>query len=339
MTAPDRLTDLLHRSADPDEPIHISATSGLPLAVEAGLAAELTPQFHADLRELTHQVVVSTRDAVRRTETKFNPIRRGRPLPPPAPPVAPHRPCEFCRPGRFAIGSPVLLADEDVGAVGGPLALARGNVARSAAPVSAVVFADSHDPLLTAAEFEALFEAALAYAWRVRRVAGPLCLSLFGNMGPHAVRAGGSIAHPHIQLVGTPHPLPARDHPPGYVQRLMAQHARLGLLVPFAGGVAWADLCPPKEHGFAMLTDDLLPGAAMLHRFVAAFAARGGATAWNFSATPLVDEGGPWLWSWVDRSGGVTSDIGALELLFRCAVVASDPCDTARVLRDAVAPG
>lgn len=339
MSVPNSLTDLLHRSADPDEPIHIAATPALPLAVDDALASELTAQFRSSLRDLTHQVVVGTRDTVRKTATQFNPLRRGRPLPPPAPPAPPQRPCEFCRPGRFHVESPVLLADEDVGAVGGPLALARGNVARSAAPVSAVVFADSHDPRQSAAEFVALFEAALAYAGRVRRVIGPFSLSVFGNMGADSPRSGGSLGHPHIQLVGTPHPLPARDHPPGYVQRLMAQHARLGLLVPFAGGVAWADLVPPKEHGFSMLTDDLLPGAAVLHRFVAAFADRGGATAWNFSATPLVDEGGPWLWSWVDRSGGVTSDIGALELLFRCAVVASDPCDTARVLRSAVAAG
>jgi diadenosine tetraphosphate (Ap4A) HIT family hydrolase len=313
------------------------------------------------------QPLVVARDVALGAEAMFNPLRARR-IAAPAPHPSLHRvvpltaepeACRWCGRGRSADGAaPRDLAVDLFGA----LYAANGRVRASAnwarqAPVSGIIFGDDrmHDVLaLSREDFRALFEAAELYVDAARAAFRDIeYFEVFINGG---TRSAASVAHAHAQVVGRarrhfayPETIASRA-PADYWASVRDVHRDLGLAAGFDGGVAWANLVPVKERDVTAVSATLPEGADMMHSILQALIGQGTN---SFSLTALLaprmarGRSGigrfrhwpPVIWRLVDRGDARVrhADIGCLEL-FGSAVVATDPFDVARWLRDRAAP-
>jgi len=257
----------------------------------------------------------------------------------------------FCRPEE---GTPADV----FGRVSGEHAITASNVAKYDGFHGVIVF-DDHNPLhLTPEKVSDYVSVGLEWG-REALEADPGARYPF-LMWNCLWRAGGSIIHGHAQVTatrGTHYPKVERlrraaaaykaEHGSDYFDDLHRVHSSLGLGIPAEEGVrALASLFPIKEKELIVIAQN--PQDDSLHRTVGSllegYVRSLGVQTFNvaFYMPPLGSTGEDWsgfptVVHLVDRGDPAnrTSDIGAMEL-YAAPVVASDPFQVARVLRDAL---
>ncbi len=260
-------------------------------------------------------------------------------------------------------GDPFCRSEEgtpaDVfGRVSGEHAITASNVAKYDGFHGVIVF-DDHNPLhLTPEKVSDYVSVGLEWG-REALEADPEARYPF-LMWNCLWRAGGSIIHGHAQVTatrGTHYPTVERlrraaaaykaEHGSDYFDDLHRVHSSLGLGIPAEEGVrALASLFPIKEKELIVIAQN--PKDDSLHRTVGSllegYVRSLGVQTFNvaFYMPPLGSteedwSGFPTVVHLVDRGDPAnrTSDIGAMEL-YAAPVVASDPFQVARVLRDAL---
>lgn len=254
----------------------------------------------------------------------------------------------FCHPET---GTPADV----FGRIRGENSITAANVAKYDAHHAVIVF-DDHDPLGLTPEKVSDY-ISVAMEWSRKVMDEDLEAKYPFIMWNCLWRAGGSIIHGHAQATmakGSHYPKIERlrrdakayenEHASNYFDDLIRIHETLGLEIFASGNAsAFASLTPVKEKELVVIGECLDEDfgnavGGLLERFVRDL----GASSFNvaFHMPPLAEteedwENFPVVVRVVDRGSpqNRTSDIAAMEL-YAASVVASDPFEVARVMRN-----
>jgi galactose-1-phosphate uridylyltransferase len=230
------------------------------------------------------------------------------------------------------------------------------NVSRYDSLNSLVIFSE-RDPLaFTPESLQAHFS--LALEWFKKAHAWDAAASYPYVLWNCLWRAGGSVAHGHLQVTLARNTHYARierlradagrylsENGASYFDDLFSVHRALGCGLTVGDSRVLAHLTPVREKEVVVLAQRLdAASLRVLHDVLAAFRDRMGVRSFNvgIALPPMAPVEEPWddfpvMMRIVDRGdlGNRTSDVGGMEL-FAESVVASDPFAVAAELRDAM---
>ncbi|MBA2691522.1 MAG: hypothetical protein H0U65_03385 [Rubrobacter sp.] len=341
---PERDRSLAHRIFD------VSASTGKLVAPET-MKAWIEASF-GSIGAVVEQKIVRVTNKATLEGTLFNSLRASRPLDTSVDAnleeeIAKTMDDPFCHPET---GTPADV----FGRIYGKHSITAANVAKYDAHHAVVVFGD-HNPLgLTPEKVSDYISVAMEWS-RKAMDEDPEAIYPF-LMWNCLWRAGGSIIHGHAQATlakGSHYPKVERvrrdakvyedEHASNYFDDLARVHETLGLGIPVEGARAFSSLTPVKEKEIVVIGESLDESfkhavGSLLERCVGVL----GASSFNvaFHLPPLAETEEEWshfpvLCRIVDRGSpsNRTSDIAAMEL-YAASVVASDPFEVARVMRD-----
>ncbi|MBA2376938.1 MAG: hypothetical protein H0V75_12565 [Rubrobacter sp.] len=327
-----------------------SASTGTLVAPEE-MRAWIENSF-GSIAAVSEQKIVRVTNRITLEGTLFNSLRASRPLDTEVESdleeeISATENDPFCRPET---GTPADV----FGRVRGEHSITAANVAKYDAHHAVVVF-DDHDPLdLTSEKVSDYISVAMEWS---RKVAEEDPEAKYPFLMWNCLwRAGGSIIHGHAQITmakGSHYPKIERlrrdakayeeEHGSNYFDDLFRVHESLGLDIPVEGARAFASLTPVKEKELIVIGESLDDGfgrsvGGLLERYVNTLGASSFNVAFHMPPLGSTEEdwsGFPAMCRIVDRGSPAnrTSDIAAMEL-YAASVVASDPFEVARVMRD-----
>ncbi len=341
---PERERTLANRIFD------VSASTGRLVAPE-GMRAWIENSF-GSVEAVAEQKIVRVTNKITLEGTLFNSLRASRPLDTEVDADLEEETSRtkndpFCDPET---GTPA----DTFGRIRGKHSITAANVAKYDAHHAVIVF-DGHDPLSLTPEKVADY-ISVAMEWS-RKVAEESPDSKYPFLMWNCLwRAGGSIIHGHAQATvakGSHYPKVERlrrdakayesEHASNYFDDLARVHETLGLGTPVEGARAFASLTPVKEKELVVIGESLDEDfkhavGSTLEGYVKVL----GASSFNVALhlPPLAETEENWehfpvVCRVVDRGSpsNRTSDIAAMEL-YAASVVASDPFEVARKLRN-----